>query len=97
LAKIVKIVFELISSGATFAELTKGTFKKLKILTPPTEIVSKYSDYVNPLYKAIETLQGENRILRTTKKLLLPRLISGKLSVENLDIKYPPNMEEVNA
>jgi len=26
--------------------------------------------------------------------LLLPRLISGKLSVENLDIQFPPSMRE---
>ena len=29
--------------------------------------------------------------------MLLPRLISGKLSVENLDIQFPPGMaEELN-
>ena len=36
--------------------------------------------------------------LSQTRDLLLPRLISGKLSVENLDIQFPPGMaEELNA
>ena len=35
-----------------------------------------------------------NIALRKTRDLLLPRLISGKLSVENLDIQFPPGMEE---
>jgi hypothetical protein len=35
--------------------------------------------------------------LRETRDKLLPRLISGKLSVENLDIQFPPGMmEELN-
>jgi len=29
--------------------------------------------------------------------ILLPRLISGKLSVEDLDIRFPPNMREETA
>ena len=32
--------------------------------------------------------------LRATRDLLLPRLISGKLSVEDLDIQFPPSMQE---
>ena len=32
--------------------------------------------------------------LYKVKNLLLPRLISGKLSVENLDIQFPPSMQE---
>jgi type I restriction enzyme S subunit len=32
--------------------------------------------------------------LTTTRNKLLPRLISGKLSVENLDIQFPPGMVE---
>lgn len=32
--------------------------------------------------------------LTETRDLLLPRLISGKLSVENLDIQFPPGMAE---
>jgi type I restriction enzyme S subunit len=33
-------------------------------------------------------------LLLKTRDALLPRLISGKLSVENLDIQFPPNMAE---
>jgi type I restriction enzyme S subunit len=32
--------------------------------------------------------------LKRTRDELLPRLISGKLSVENLDIQFPPGMAE---
>jgi type I restriction enzyme S subunit len=35
--------------------------------------------------------------LKETRDKLLPRLISGKLSVENLDIQFPPGMAEESA
>jgi type I restriction enzyme, S subunit len=34
------------------------------------------------------------RLFAQTRDLLFPRLISGKLSVENLDIKFPPSMRD---
>jgi type I restriction enzyme S subunit len=33
-------------------------------------------------------------LLKTLRDRLIPRLISGKLSVENLDIQFPPNVAE---
>lgn len=92
--KLAKPHFELLSSGATFAELTKGTFKRIDILTPPEPTVAEFARIEAPLFKAIENHQRANRKLMETRDKLLPRLISGKLSVENLDIKFPPGMAE---
>ncbi len=96
--KLAKPHFELLSGGATFAELTKGTFKRIEILTPPEPIATEFACIESPLLKNIETLLHANRKLVETRDKLLPRLISGKLSVENLDIQFPPGMaEELNA
>ena len=43
---------------------------------------------------ADNSLRKANGQLVKIKNLLLPRLISGKLSVENLDIQFPPIMLE---
>ena len=39
-------------------------------------------------------LRYECAKLIEARNLLLPRLISGKLSVEDLDIQFPPSMQE---
>lgn len=92
--KLAKPHFELLSGGATFAELTKGTFKRIEILTPPESIITEFVRIESPLFKAIENhLKANNKLIETRDKLL-PRLISGKLSVEHLDIQFPPGMEE---
>ena len=43
-------------------------------------------------------LSETNERLVSARDKLLPRLVSGKLSIENLDIQFPPGMaEELNA
>lgn len=85
--------FKLLAGGATFAELTKTTFKRIEILTPPKGLVSFFADKVAPLLKAIEKLLQTNVNLENTRDMLLSRLIAGKLSVEKLDIHFPPSMQ----
>jgi type I restriction enzyme, S subunit len=92
--KLAKPHFDALSGGATFPELTKGTFKKLEIMTPTEEVIEKFTKLSTPIFMSIESLLKQNEILTKTRDILLPRLISGKLSVENLDIQFPPGMQE---
>jgi type I restriction enzyme S subunit len=46
------------------------------------------------MFESISQLAAEIEVLTKTRDLLLPRLISGKLSVEDLDIQFPPSMCE---
>ena len=90
--KLGKPHFESLSGGSTFAELTKGTFKRMEILTPPQALVQQFQQLVAPLFKSMETHLKANASLKSTRDVLLPRLISGKLSVDALDIRFPPGM-----
>ena len=90
--KLAKPHFELLSGGSTFPELTKGTFKRIKVLTPPSSLMQRFDATVKPLFAQIETLIRANRRLKETRDALLPRLISGKLKVDHLDIGLPPSM-----
>jgi type I restriction enzyme S subunit len=92
--KLTKPHFELLAGGATFAELTKGTFKRIHILTPPEPIVSEFARIESPIFDGIENHVRVSSKLVRTRDMLLPRLISGKLSVGNLDIQFPPGMAE---
>jgi type I restriction enzyme S subunit len=40
---------------------------------------------VTPIYELADTLERRNTNLRTTRDLLLPKLVSGEISVENLE------------
>jgi type I restriction enzyme S subunit len=90
--KLNKPHFELLATGATFAELTKGTFKKIKIIKPEKTLVEQYDEKVAPMFKEMESLLQKVVLLKQSRDLLLSRLISGKLSVEALEIRFPPSM-----
>ena len=64
------------------------------VLTPPKNIREQFSAIARPLFDSISLYARENLTLTQTRDLLLPRLISGKLSVEDLDIQFPPSMCE---
>ena len=82
------------ATGATMTNLSKGKFASLKIPRPPEDLVLEYHSHANPLFVQMQAILKQTRILRFSRDILLPRLISGKLSVENLDIQFPPSMEE---
>lgn len=82
--KVNRQIIDIYATGATFKEISKSVFKRLKIVKPPKEVVGNYHQQVEPMYKTIEILLDKNKILKQTRDLLLPRLISGKLDVEHL-------------
>ena len=51
-----------------------------------------FHEKVEPVFRKIKILCQQNNQLSDIRNSLLPRLISGKLSVENLDIQFPPSM-----
>lgn len=80
------------ATGATMTNLSKGKFCNLQIVKPAKTVIEKYFDTVSPMFDLIKNLSLENAQLNQQKNSLLPRLISGKLSVQQLNIHYPPSM-----
>jgi type I restriction enzyme S subunit len=75
-----------LASGATFKEINKTTFRKLPIVVSDTAANKRFVEMLTPLAKQIENLQAKNYNLLQTRDLLLPKLISGEIDIEDLDI-----------
>ncbi len=71
-------------------------FNKQKIVIPDLGILNHFDSIIKPVIDEIDIILWENQKLNKSRNLLLSRLISGKLSVEDLDIKFPPSMEEAD-
>lgn len=86
---------ELSMTGASGRQrVQEEYFSFFLVKTPPREIRQKFSDIVRPHFSQIHMLSRQIEHLTNTRDKLLPRLISGKLSVENLAIQFPPGMTE---
>ena len=89
----------------TFVELatiaSKGTkmpradwdfLKKLEIPAPTNNLLYLFQERFDFTFGMVCNLLGANEKMQISRDLLLSRLITGKLPVEDLDIHFPPSM-----
>jgi type I restriction enzyme, S subunit len=73
--------FERLATGATFKEISRGVFKTMEVLIPPEALALRYQSLVEPMASQLLSLQRQNCNLRRTRDLLLPRLLSGEITL----------------
>ena len=74
------------SSGSTTCNLNKGQFAKIEIVIPDKGILNKYHRLVEPMFLQINNLQYENEQLIQLRDTLLPKLMSGEIDVEKVEV-----------
>jgi type I restriction enzyme S subunit len=75
-----------IATGATFKEITKSAFKRFSFVFPNREILREFAALALPIEREIELLERESHTLARTRDLLLPRLVSGRLDISDIDL-----------
>ena len=69
------------ATGAAYPAVTAPTFEKAELLIPPPPLLQRFGDATIPMAEEIHTLQRKIANLRRTRDLLLPRLLSGQVSL----------------
>lgn len=80
--------------GAAQQNLSQELIKGFSLLVPKDDLIAAFGRVAAPIYEQIEVLMRAINALTQARDKLLPRLISGKLDVEHLDIRFPPSMAE---
>lgn len=94
LIKFAQVHMIAFAHGAAQQNLSQELIKGFPLLVPSRELIVTFSKMAKPIYEQIESLMRTVETLKKTRDQLLPRLISGKLDVEKLDIQFPPSMLE---
>ena len=74
------------AKGAAYPAVNAQDFENANILRPPKELLIRFDEWVLPKIVLAHRLRAKNIVLRRTRDLLLPKLISGELDVSELDI-----------
>jgi len=74
------------STGTTRKSASAGVLTGIKICIPPRKLLDMFEAQVEPLRNLLNNLVEKNSILCRTRDILLPKLISGEIGVEDLDI-----------
>lgn len=77
------------ANGANVLHLKPEVIKKVKVMMPAQEYIKAFSRIVTPMLDEIEMLYQQNDNLIKQRDLLLPRLMSGKLSVSTKTESVP--------
>jgi len=74
-------------TGSAQPQVTIENLNYVKGIVPGQKILEGFTAFSIPIYEHVDLIFKKNRILRQTRDLLLPKLISGELDVSELDIK----------
>lgn len=83
-----------INNDAAVPGLSRSQAYSNQFYFPEADLVAQFSKVADPIFDLKHRLQAQIEKLTQTRDLLLPRLISGKLSVEDLDIQFPLSMRD---
>ena len=86
------VKFQALTTGATMQHIKRKELGVVKGFLPDNDTLSKFDDVASDLLNQVSNISHQNELLSQSRDLLLSRLISGKLLVDNLDIRFPPSM-----
>ncbi len=85
---------ENFNAGAGVPTLNRNHLKSIKVRVPTADSQAKFDELVEPILAQAQGLRLACAKFASTRDALLPRLISGKLRVDALDIQFPPSMQQ---
>jgi type I restriction enzyme S subunit len=68
--------------GTTVAHLGDMHIKTIQLVWPPSALLAKARDVLEPMSEQVIELKKKVQNLRRTRDLLLPRLISGQIDLD---------------
>lgn len=73
--------FKARASGAVFDAIVVDTFKNIPFLIPSSSLCDEFTEQVKGVFSQIDNLSIQNMKLAQARDLLLPKLMSGELTV----------------
>ncbi|KAB7668944.1 restriction endonuclease subunit S [Bacillus sp. B1-b2] len=74
-------------TGGAQQHINKGNIENTTILVPPIKILKEFNSIIKPIFDNISLNCFENSTLMSTRKYLLPQLLSGELELNRLENK----------
>jgi type I restriction enzyme S subunit len=78
---------EIISyaNGSTFLEISKSSFKLIRVVSPSAPVMDIFDRMSRPLYQKVVENERQSRALAALRDALLPKLIRGEIRVREAE------------
>jgi type I restriction enzyme, S subunit len=77
---------DLYATGATQVSLNNDSMSFIKIIEPSEDLVEEFGNRTLLLIEAISVLRSKNELLKEARDILLPRLMTGMIDTDDMDI-----------
>lgn len=75
---------ESLCGGAAVPSLDRKAVHVQKAVIPPAKLMNDFEVYASAHYEAMKVLRSQNQLLKESRNILLPRLMTGKITVDDL-------------
>ncbi len=72
--------------GSAQQNISKGIVEETQVVLPPTTVIERFADVASPLFERWISNLHQSRTLATLRDTLLPKLLSGELSLSALEV-----------
>ncbi len=79
-------IIEGMASGSTFKELSAATMRSVLATIPDGDTLSKFNSFCAPIFAQQQLLERQSRSLATVRDTFLPKLMSGKIDVSDINL-----------
>ena len=84
--KSMKDQFDLYNGeGTVFGSINRDSLNSMKVIVPSNDVINDFEKIVAPLDLKYKSLFNENLLLTQQRDTLLPKLMSGKLKINEID------------
>ena len=87
LGQIFQSTMEIYANGSAQVNFGPTHLKQIKLPIPSTEIAVRYERIMEPIEEHIKLLRDKNRHLKEARDILLPRLMTGMINVEQMNFE----------
>jgi len=74
------------SNGATMTNVNKTKFENIKVPMPSVDLLERFHNTFNPNFESILNIMKQNQLLKEARDTLLPRLMTGMIDTDDMDI-----------
>lgn len=75
-----------IVTGAVQPKISQGRLNSLDAIVPDKKTAKIFDEIIQPIFAQIRTIRNETQCLTTLRDTLLPKLMSGEIDAEKVQI-----------
>ena len=77
------------STSSIGTAINSKIVKRISFILPDNDVRSRFTELVSPIFEIVDKINKQNQLLKEARDILLPRLMTGMIDVEKMNLETP--------